>query len=170
MERYVVIDVETTGLVAGPDRVVEVALVIVQRAVEVVTFQSLINPGIPTNPAACRINGLTDKILANAPSPSEVWPQVVKLIGNGPMIAHNANFDRGFVENELQLLGIATPDVKWICTMQQGQSVLGFRPRLIDLVRNVTGDKNYLGEMHRALGDVKALLQVTHRWYPCNIK
>jgi len=164
MERYVVLDAETTGFNPGPDRVVEVALVVVDYGQRVEAFQSLVNPGIRTKPGARAVNGITDAMLANAPLPDEVWPRVVELIGERPVVAHNASFDRGFVMHELQLLGLQPIKTQWVCSMQQGQRLLGYRPRLSDLVRHVCGSSPR--GLHRAMADVEALVEVAACWWP----
>lgn len=164
MERYVVLDVETTGFQPGPDRVVEVALVVVERGRRMAVYQSLVNPGIPTKAGARAVNGITDAMLADAPTPAEVWSQVVELIGASPVVAHNARFDCGFVHHELRLLGLPALPGRWVCTMQLGQRDLGYRPRLSDLVRAVCGATPK--GLHRAMADVDALVGVAQRWWP----
>jgi DNA polymerase-3 subunit epsilon len=164
MERYVVIDVETTGFNPGPDRVVEVALVVVERGQCVGAFQSLVNPGIPTKAGARAVNGITDAMLADAPLPADVWPQVIEMIGDSPLVAHNAPFDRGFLCHELYLLNHPPLKHKWLCTMQRGQALLGYRPRLGDLVRKVCGVAPV--GLHRAMADVEALVGVAQHFWP----
>lgn len=63
----VAFDVETTGLVAGVDRVVELGAVAFQGDEVLDTFSRLVNPGVPMPPAAGRVNGITDEMLAEAP-------------------------------------------------------------------------------------------------------
>lgn len=137
---------------------------VVDYGQRVETFQTLINPGIRTKPGARAVNGITDAMLANAPLPAVVWPRVIELIGGRPIVAHNASFDRGFVAHELRLLGLPPLKSQWICTMQRGQGLLGYRPRLSDLVQQVCGSSPR--GWHRAMADVEALVEVAACWWP----
>ena len=105
IERIVVLDCETTWLM-GPEalpieqqpRIVEIALAILRRSkglVMIETFNSLINPGIPIPEESTKITGITDKMVAGAPSFVSVYTRLVDLFfGCRVLIAHNLPFDR----------------------------------------------------------------------------
>ena len=164
MEKFVVLDVKTTGFEPGLDRVLEVALVVIERGRIVDEYHSLVNPGVKTKVGAMVVNGITDAMMAKAPFTKEVWTRVVEMIAEHPIVAHNASFDREFVSYELELLGLPELKSKWVCTRNIGLDILGYCPSLTDLVREVCGVVP-LGS-HRAMADVKALVGVTQRWWP----
>ena len=79
------------------------------------------------------------------------------------MVAHNAAFDREFVSHELYLLGLSL-STTWVCSMVYGQEILGYCPRLSDLFYEVCG--THRSGLHRAMGDVNALVRVTQQLWP----
>lgn len=98
---FVVFDLETTGLEPKRERIVEIGAVKFDRRGPVGRFSVLINPGIPMPPAASRVNGITDDMLAGQPSLDEVLPDFLRFVGQAPLIAHNAAFDCSFLNAAL---------------------------------------------------------------------
>ncbi|MGH9426858.1 MAG: exonuclease domain-containing protein [Terriglobia bacterium] len=114
-----VIDVETTGLFPfRHDRVVEIALVLVRADGRIEReFVSLVNPKRDLGPSS--VHGLTSEDIRHAPHFSEIAALVIgALDGAVALAAHNARFDRQFLETEFSRLGCQLPDCLWICTMQ----------------------------------------------------
>jgi DNA polymerase III epsilon subunit family exonuclease len=105
----VAFDVETTGLVAGVDRVVELAAVVFRGEEVLDTFSRLVNPGVPMPPVASRVTGITDDLLAEAPPAAAALPQFLCMLGRGTPVAHNAAFDVGFVSDEVERAGLSAP-------------------------------------------------------------
>jgi DNA polymerase III subunit epsilon len=110
---YVAFDLETTGLTARIDRVVEIAAVRFTASGQVVDrFEQLVNPQRPMSPAAQAVNGISDADLAGAPVAREVLPRFLAFLGDPQatsMVAHNASFDAGFLGSELSRAGYQTP-------------------------------------------------------------
>ena len=80
---YVAFDLETTGLVAQRDRVVEIGAVRFRRSGQVTDqFVQLVNPGRPMSPAAQAIHGISDVDLADAPPAWEVLPHFLAFLGD----------------------------------------------------------------------------------------
>lgn len=107
--REVVFDTETTGLNPGQgDRIVEVGCIeLVNLLPTGKEFQIYINPGRPVSEATVRITGITNETLRGKPPfehPSVV-DALMEFFGDSPIVAHNAEFDRGFLNYELELLG-----------------------------------------------------------------
>lgn len=96
---YVAFDLETTGLVAQRDRVVEIGAVRFRLSGQVTDqFEQLVNPGRSMSPAAQAIHGISDADLADAPPAWEVLPHFLAFLGDARatgLVAHNANFDAG---------------------------------------------------------------------------
>ena len=103
---YVAFDVETTGLVAQVDRIVEIAAVRFTRSGRLVNrLVELVNPGRPMSPAAQAVHGISDADLAEAAGAAEVLPRSLAFLGDPrttAMVAHNASFDAGFLGAELR--------------------------------------------------------------------
>ncbi|MCH7993396.1 MAG: hypothetical protein IIB57_03020 [Planctomycetes bacterium] len=94
------LDFETTGLYADHgDRPTEVAVVFVRSQTIVDRFQSLMNPGRQIPDFVVHLTGITNSMVKNAPSPTSVMRQLHSKLGNIPIVAHNASFDRKFLEN-----------------------------------------------------------------------
>ncbi len=110
---YVALDLETTGLMAETDRIVEIGAVRFRAdGEELGRFESLVNPERPMSPAAFAIHGLSDEILATAPCAREVLPEFLLFIGEPAttaLMAHNASFEAGFLGCELARAGLRAP-------------------------------------------------------------
>jgi exodeoxyribonuclease X len=106
MEKFAVIDIETTGLDPEKDKLVEIARVEVEER-EIRSFdQSWADPGIPIPPEASAIHHLTNEMLDNAPSPAQAITLILPSNRNVICVAHNAKFDSAFLPS----------GHRWICT------------------------------------------------------
>ena len=107
MKREIVLDTETTGLSpADGDRLVEIGCVELFNRVETGrTFHSYVNPGRAMPTEAEAVHGLGDRFLSDKPPFPEICEALLDFIGDSPLVAHNATFDFGFLNNELQLCG-----------------------------------------------------------------
>ena len=101
---FTAFDVETTGLNSGQDRIVEFGAVKFDRQGPVARYSALINPEIPMPAAAGKVNGITDAMLAGQPPIEETMPDFLGFIANTVIVAHNAPFDTGFVNESLARL------------------------------------------------------------------
>jgi exodeoxyribonuclease X len=120
--QFAVVDVETTGIDARCDRVVEVACVVVDRAGRrLAEFGSLVDPGIPIHPAARAVHGISDDDVRGAPRLAALQPLLAALTAGAVVVAHNAAFDRGF----LPFLA-ARP---WLCTLRFAKHMFPEAPR-----------------------------------------
>ncbi len=99
--RFVVFDLETTGLDPKKDRIVEIGAVKFDRRGIIARFSVLINPLIPMPSAASQVNHITDAMLKGKPVLNEVLPDFIRFIDNTVLIAHNAPFDCGFINEAL---------------------------------------------------------------------
>ncbi len=95
-DTYVVFDVETTGLSAAYDTIIELAAVKVKDGEIIDTFESFANPHHPLSETTTRLTGITDEMVQNAPEVSDMIAKYVAFIGDAVMVAHNASFDMGF--------------------------------------------------------------------------
>ena len=106
MLREIVLDTETTGLDAlRGDRLIEVGCVeIVNRIPTGREFHRYINPERDVHPEAVAVHGLTREFLRDKPLFAEVADDFLDFIGDAPLVAHNANFDVGFLNAEFDRL------------------------------------------------------------------
>jgi len=103
METIAVIDFETTGISHGQGaRATEIAAVLVQGGRIVGRFQSLMNSGAWVPPFIEQLTGISNAMLHNAPPARAVMHEVAQFTKGCPLVAHNAAFDRGFWNAELE--------------------------------------------------------------------
>jgi len=104
LDEHVVFDLETTGLSAwGGDEIIEIgAMRIFGREIdEKNIFHSLVNPGRLIPHEATRVNGITNEMVAAAPTLIEILPKFLEFVGEANLVAQNAKFDMGFVMKSL---------------------------------------------------------------------
>jgi DNA polymerase III subunit epsilon len=102
--REIIFDTETTGLnPAGGDRMVEIGCIEVVNRVETGrTFHAYFNPDRPMPSEAEAVHGLSNIFLSDKPRFPEKVEELLEFIGDSPLVAHNAAFDFGFLNHELQ--------------------------------------------------------------------
>jgi DNA polymerase-3 subunit epsilon len=118
--RSIIIDCETTGLSwAKGDRIVSLACIEMEDGFPTGQGVHLVfNPGCPSSPHANRVHGLSDAYLSRQPQFSQAAAAVREFIGGSRLVAHNASFDFGFVNNEMALAGQPQVTLYPVCTMQ----------------------------------------------------
>jgi DNA polymerase-3 subunit epsilon len=104
-QEYVVVDVETTGGHGEQHRITEIAAVKLRDGVIVDRYQSLINPQRAIPPGITRLTGISDAMVADAPVFAGIAGAFDEFIGEAIFVAHNVNFDYGFVSREYARLG-----------------------------------------------------------------
>jgi len=115
---YVVIDVETTGGKADTDRITEIAAYKVQYGEIIDEFASLVNPERRIPSFIQKLTGINHQMVATAPRFSDIAARLYEFIGDSIFVAHNVNFDYGFVRAELQRCGYQLQLPKF-CTVVQ---------------------------------------------------
>jgi DNA polymerase-3 subunit epsilon len=158
---FVAFDVETTGLVAGVDRVVEMAAVVFAGDEVRESFSSLVNPGVSMPAAVTRVTGITDEMLAGAPAPLAPLTDFLQILHRGTPVAHNAVFDVGFVLSEAQEAGLPMPDGPVLDT--RGIARKAFPGRFSYGLGNLVKDLGLeTAGAHRALADAHACRSLFH--------
>jgi DNA polymerase-3 subunit epsilon len=104
MNRYVVVDTETTGLdpYCGNHRVIEIALVeVVDNVITGKQYQTYLNPqGRKSTKGAFRVHQIKDDFLKNKPLFSEVFDDIFSFIGDATLVIYNKDFDLKFLDHE----------------------------------------------------------------------
>ncbi|XAH23620.1 3'-5' exonuclease [Xylophilus sp. GW821-FHT01B05] len=117
MPRTAIIDFETTGLSPTQgDRATEIAIVLMEGGQIVDRFQSLMNAGVRISSFIESFTGISNAMVAAAPPAEQVMAEASRFVGDTPMVAHNASFDRRFWAAELERAGHAAPQ-PFVCTM-----------------------------------------------------
>ena len=125
MAREIVLDTETTGFDPKTgDRLIEVGCIEIDDLLPTGrTFHRLVNPERLIPPDAIRVHGITDDKVRGAPKFMEMADDLLEFIGDAPVIAHNAAFDRAFINHELGLCGrLLVEEVRWIDTLGLAQT------------------------------------------------
>jgi len=155
MSPIAVIDFETTGISPDHgDRATEVAIVLVENGRVVDRFQSLMNTGVRIPAFITQLTGISNAMVGAAPDAARVMADASRFVGDAPMVAHNASFDRKFWVGELARLGLAAPQ-PFACTVLVSRRLYPQAPnhKLGTLV-----DYHHLprtGAAHRALADAE---------------
>lgn len=104
-DTFIVFDVETTGLSAIYDKIIELAAVKIYQGEIVDKFERFANPHHPLSATTIELTGITDDMVENAPEIEEVLEDFKNWTGNGILVAHNASFDIGFLNAGYQKIG-----------------------------------------------------------------
>ena len=104
-QEFVAFDLETTGLSSRSDRIIEIGAVVLKNGEEVDRFQTFVDPERPLERKIVELTGITDEMLVGAPKIEEVLPKFLDFIGDRVLVAHNSDFDTGFIRAECQRLG-----------------------------------------------------------------
>ena len=95
---YVVFDIETTGFSAVTDRIIEIGAVKVEDGKITDKFSTFVNPKRPIPFRITELTSITDEMVIDSPDIETILPQFIEFIGDAVLVAHNASFDVGFIE------------------------------------------------------------------------
>ncbi len=163
-------DTETTGLTLHPDadyrkqpRIIEFggALMDMDTGEIVEEASILIHPGELISDEITKITGITNDDLKDAPTFIQVLPQLRRLFEQATsVVAHNLPFDKAIIRGELKRANVL--DFPWpereLCTVGAYKEFWGYNPKLTLLYEHVMGKP--LAQTHRALEDVKAMMEI----------
>lgn len=152
---FTIIDIETTGLSKNRHKITEIAAAKIRAGKVVDKFQTLVNPEVAIPHFITKLTGIDDEMVKDAPTIDSVLPNFLNFLGDDVFVAHNASFDFGFLEvNINEHLGHELPN-KRLCTRKLANRLLPELPRkrLADLCEHfeITNET-----AHRAMSDVLA--------------
>lgn len=161
--REIIFDTETTGLSPlNGDRMVEIGCVEMINRVETGrTFHAYFNPGRPMPSEAQMVHGLSDAFLSDKPAFGDLCEEMLEFFGDAPLVAHNASFDFGFLNNELNHCGRPL-----VCMTRMVDTLVLARQRhpgakhSLDALCTRFGVDRSLRVKHGALIDAQLLAQV----------
>ena len=155
MTSYAVIDFETTGLSpAHGARPTEIGICLVEGNRIVDRYQSLMNPGVSIPYNIQLLTGITNAMVMAAPSVENAMKEAANFVGDRPLLAHNAAFDKKFWEIELQKVK-RKPRMDLACSLLLSRRLFPqlANHRLETLVRSL--QLPMAGSYHRALADAE---------------
>ena len=162
--REIVLDTETTGLKFSDNhRVIEVAAIeIVDYLPTGKVFHKYVNPQRDVPESSVDIHGITEKFLENKPLFKEIADEFLEFISVDNIVAHNAPFDIGFLNFELQRCGKNTLSNKAIDTVVLAREKFPGQSVSLDALCKRLSIDNTLREKHSATLDAELLLSLIH--------
>jgi DNA polymerase-3 subunit epsilon len=151
---YVVVDLETTGGKAQNDRITEIAIVTVIRGEIADSWSSLVNPERHIPRFITGLTGISNDMVKNAPTFEQLADVVADKLAQGIFVAHNVNFDYGFLKQSFMRMDRSLQRPK-LCTVQLGRKYLpGHESYSLGKICAQLGIE--LHNHHRALSDATA--------------
>jgi len=153
--RLVFLDLETTGASADRDRITEIGLIEVAEAHLVQEWSTLVDPGRVIPPAVVSLTGITDHMVAQAPTFADISAELLERLEGRLLVAHNARFDYAFLRAEFRRLGIRYRS-RALCTVRLSRALFPeHRHHNLDSV--IERFALSCSARHRALGDAQAV-------------
>ena len=158
-DTFVVFDIETTGLSKEKEAITEIGAVKVENKIITERFSTFVNPKRPISKEITRLTGITDDMVADAPTIEEALPQFLTFCKDAVLVAHNAGFDTGFIRIAAERAGLGEQEHTVVDTLELSRSLL---PELskhkLDIVCKHLGVS--LEGHHRAVNDAEATAEV----------
>ena len=161
--REIIFDTETTGLESKVDRVIEIGgIELLNHFPTGRTFHVYINPGDrKVHPDALAVHGITDDFLKDKPSFADIVDDLRSFFDGAKWIAHNANFDMGFINAEFDRLGLPpVPQDQVVDTLALARRKHPMGPNSLDALCRRYGIDNSHRTKHGALLDSELLAEV----------
>jgi len=162
MNRQIILDTETTGLdFKTGHRIIEIGCVeIVNRKFTGNEYHTYINPDRESDEGALRVHGLTTEFLSDKPRFSEIYEDFINFIKDSELLIHNAEFDIGFLDNEIKLVSkdlnsVEKEVVKITDTLQVAREKHPGQRNSLDALVSRYEINGYDRELHGALLDSK---------------
>ena len=164
--RQVVLDTETTGLQTEEgDRIIEIGCIeLIDRKYSERTFHRYVNPERAVAPGALEVHGIDDDFLAMQPLFEDVATEFLEFVHDSELIIHNADFDVGFINHELQRLETPVQDIREHCrvldTLALARRMHPGQQNSLDALAKRYQVDNSQRKLHGALLDAGILAEV----------
>ncbi|HXB93545.1 MAG TPA: exonuclease domain-containing protein [Puia sp.] len=151
---YAIVDIETTGGYAANNAITEVAIVLHDGNRELKRYETLVRPGMSIPRYVQALTGITEEMVADAPTFDDIAPIVYEWLKDAVFVAHNVNFDYSFIRHQLKSCGFEL-DSKKLCTVRLSRKAFPGAPgySLGNICRHLGID---ISNRHRAGGDAEA--------------
>ena len=157
-ETYCILDIETTGISKLTERITEFGIMKVKDGEVIDTFECFVNPEMSIPERVVEITGITDEMVKDAETIDVVLPKVIEFCKDTTIVAHNANFDIGFIRENARRLGLEF-NYPWIDTLALAKELFPERKKFkLGLIAEDLGIE--VDVAHRALADVDTLKKV----------
>lgn len=155
---YCVLDIETTGLSFRTNKITELGAVIYKNGEIVEEFEHFVNPEMPIPEEVVEVTHITDEMVKDAPTIEEILPKFLEFIGDRVIVAHNADFDVGFIKYYAEKLGYKLENT-YIDTLRLAKDLFpDYKKYKLGIIAERLGIK--VDVAHRALDDVITLVKV----------
>ena len=157
-DTYVVFDLETTGFSPIKDKIIEIGAVKVERGKITERFSTFVNPKVPIPFQITQLTSITDQMVMDAPDIETVLPKFLAFVGDAVLVAHNASFDVGFIEQNCRYQD-RIPDFTSVDTVAMARILL---PTLSKFKLNVVANALHISleNHHRAVDDAGATAEI----------
>jgi DNA polymerase III subunit epsilon len=119
---FAIVDVETTGTRPLYDRIIDIAIIRVEDGIVTKTINTLVQPGVHLSSSIAALSGITEDMLINAPSFSDIALEIEDTLKGAVFVAHNAHFDYGFIKNEFRRIGMQFSQ-PLLCTVKLSRAI-----------------------------------------------
>jgi len=158
MEKFAIIDVETTGLSLKTERLTEIAIIILEGGEVVEEYSTLINPEKKIPFRITQLTGINNQMVQDAPFFYEIAKKIVEITEGCTFVAHNASFDYRFIQAEYANFGYDYQR-KVLDTVKLSRKLLpGFKSYSLGKLTAQLGIE--IKNRHRALGDAAATVEL----------
>lgn len=155
---YCVLDIETTGLSFRTNKITELGAVIYKNGEVIEEFEHFVNPEMPIPEEVVEVTHITDEMVKDAPTIEEILPKFLEFIGDRVIVAHNADFDVGFIKYYAEQLGYKLENT-YIDTLRLAKDLFpDYKKYKLGIIAEKLGIK--VDVAHRALDDVITLVKV----------
>ena len=157
-EEFVVFDIETTGLSNKTCKITEIGAVKIKNGKIIEKYNTFVNPECPIPEEIVKLTSITDEMVADAPLISAVLPEFFDFIGDRLLVAHNADFDTGFIRAAAKSLGLEFNN-SYLDTVALSRYI---NPELKNHKLDTIADYYELGNFnhHRACDDAEMLAMI----------
>ena len=163
-DEMVAFDIETTGLNAGSDRMTEIGAVIFAGGEIKESFNTFVDPGMHIPAEITQLTGITDKDVKGAPDEGEAMRMFLEFAGDRPIVAHNADFDTGFMSSACARCGIDFEPV-YLDTLSLSHALLpDLKRHKLDIVSNRLSLPEF--NHHRASDDALVVARIMGKFLP----
>ena len=155
---YCVLDLETTGLSFRTEKITEVGIMKIKNGEVLDEFSCFVNPEKPIPQRVVEVTNITDDMVKDAETIDKVFPKILEFVGDSVLVAHNADFDIGFLKYNAKQLGYSLENT-YIDTLRLSKDLFpDFKKYKLGIIAENLGIKVEVA--HRALDDVDTTVKV----------